>query len=66
MVHPFSPDWHVGGTVLVSGRQGSIVELPPSSRLPVIPVEEKCQISGCHYQTSSLTPAHRSCRNGPH
>jgi hypothetical protein len=27
LVHPFSSDWSVGGSVLVSGRQGSIVEL---------------------------------------
>ena len=27
LVHPFSPDWHVCGGVLVTGRQGSIVEL---------------------------------------
>jgi hypothetical protein len=25
MVHPFSPDWYVGGSVLVSGHFGSIV-----------------------------------------
>jgi hypothetical protein len=27
MVHPFSPDWYVGGTVLVQGRSSSIVEI---------------------------------------
>ncbi|HSE84730.1 MAG TPA: hypothetical protein VLJ79_00755 [Candidatus Binatia bacterium] len=27
MVHPFSPDWYVGGSVLVSGRHSSIVEI---------------------------------------
>jgi hypothetical protein len=27
IVHPFSPDWHVGGSVLVSGRSSSIVEI---------------------------------------
>ena len=27
MIHPFSPDWYVGGTVLKSGRLGSIVEV---------------------------------------
>jgi hypothetical protein len=27
MVHPFSPDWYVGGSVLVSGRSSSIVGL---------------------------------------
>jgi hypothetical protein len=26
-VHPFSPDWYVGGSVLVPGRSGSIVEI---------------------------------------
>ena len=26
-VHPFSPDWYVGGSVLVSGHSGSIVEI---------------------------------------
>jgi hypothetical protein len=25
MVHPFSPDWYVGGSVLVWGRSSSIV-----------------------------------------
>jgi len=25
LVHPFSPDWYVGGSVLVSGRSGSVV-----------------------------------------
>ena len=25
MVHPFSPDWYVGGSVFVSGHSGSIV-----------------------------------------
>jgi hypothetical protein len=25
MVHPFSPDWYVGGDVFVSGHHGSIV-----------------------------------------
>jgi hypothetical protein len=25
LVHPFSPDWHVGGSVLVSGYSGSIL-----------------------------------------
>jgi hypothetical protein len=27
LVHPFSPDWYVGGSVLVQGRSSSIVEL---------------------------------------
>jgi hypothetical protein len=27
LVHPFSPDWYVGGSVYVSGRAGSIVEI---------------------------------------
>jgi hypothetical protein len=27
MVHPFSPDWYVGGKVLAPGRSGSIVEI---------------------------------------
>jgi hypothetical protein len=26
-VHPFSPDWYVGGSVLVPGRGSSIVEV---------------------------------------
>jgi hypothetical protein len=25
IVHPFSPDWYVGGSALVSGHSGSIV-----------------------------------------
>jgi len=27
MVHPFSPDWYVGGSVLLPGRSSSIVEI---------------------------------------
>jgi hypothetical protein len=27
MVHPFSSDWYVGGSVLVSGQHSSIVEI---------------------------------------
>jgi hypothetical protein len=27
MVHPFSADWYVGGSVLVPGRSSSIVEI---------------------------------------
>jgi hypothetical protein len=27
MAHPFSPDWYVGGSVLVPGCSGSIVEI---------------------------------------
>src|SRR5262249_21679596 len=27
IVHPFSPDWYVGGSVLVPGRSSSIVEV---------------------------------------
>jgi len=27
LVHPFSPDWYVGGNVLVPGRSSSIVEI---------------------------------------
>ena len=27
LVHPFSPDWHVGGSVLKSGRLSSIIEV---------------------------------------
>jgi hypothetical protein len=27
MVHPFSPDWYVGGSILVPGRSSSIVEI---------------------------------------
>ena len=27
LVHPFSPDWYVSGSVLVSGRDSSIVEV---------------------------------------
>jgi hypothetical protein len=27
LVHPFSPDWYVGGSVLVPGRSSSIVEI---------------------------------------
>ncbi len=26
-VHPFNPDWYVGGSILVSGRGSSIVEI---------------------------------------
>ena len=26
-VHPFNPDWYVGGSVLVPGRGSSIVEI---------------------------------------
>jgi hypothetical protein len=27
LVHPFSPDWYVGGSVLVQGLSSSIVEI---------------------------------------
>jgi hypothetical protein len=27
LVHPFSPDWYVGGSVLVPGRGSSIIEI---------------------------------------
>jgi len=27
LVHPVSPDWYVGGSVLVSGHSGSVVEI---------------------------------------
>lgn len=27
LVHPFSPDWYVGGSVLQQGRSTSIVEI---------------------------------------
>ncbi len=27
LIHPFSPDWHVGGSVLKSGRLSSIIEV---------------------------------------
>jgi hypothetical protein len=27
LVHPFSPEWYVGGSVYVSGRSSSIVEI---------------------------------------
>jgi len=27
LVHPFSPDWYIGGSVLAPGRLGSIVEV---------------------------------------
>ena len=27
IVHPFSPDWYVGGRVLVPGRASSIIEV---------------------------------------
>jgi hypothetical protein len=27
LVHPFSPDYFVGGSVLVPGRSGSVVEI---------------------------------------
>ena len=27
LVHPFSPDWYVGGSVLKQGRASSIVEV---------------------------------------
>jgi hypothetical protein len=27
MVHPVSPDWYVGGSILVPGRSSSIVEI---------------------------------------
>jgi hypothetical protein len=26
-VHPFNPDWYVGGSILVPGRSGSVVEI---------------------------------------
>jgi len=29
MVHPFSPDWYVGGSVLLPGGSSSIVEITP-------------------------------------
>ena len=27
LVHPFSPDWYIGGSVLVPGRSSSIVAI---------------------------------------
>ncbi len=27
LVHPFSPDWYVGGNIFVQGRSTSIVEI---------------------------------------
>jgi hypothetical protein len=27
LLHPFSPDWYVGGSVLVPGRSSSVVEI---------------------------------------
>jgi hypothetical protein len=27
MVHPFSPDWYVGGSVLMPARYSSVVEI---------------------------------------
>jgi hypothetical protein len=27
MVHPFSPDWYIGGSILLPGRSSSIVEV---------------------------------------
>ena len=27
LVHPFNPDWYIGGSVLVPGRSSSIVEI---------------------------------------
>jgi len=27
LIHPFSPDWYVGGSVLVPGGSSSIVEI---------------------------------------
>ena len=27
LVHPFSPDWYVGGNIFVQGRSSSIVEI---------------------------------------
>jgi hypothetical protein len=27
MVHPVSPDWYVGGSILMQGRSSSIVEI---------------------------------------
>jgi hypothetical protein len=27
LVHPFSPEWYVGGSILVPGRSSSIVEI---------------------------------------
>ncbi len=27
IVHPFSPDWYVGGKIFVQGRHSSIVEI---------------------------------------
>ena len=27
LVHPFSPDWYVGGSVYVTGRSSSVVEI---------------------------------------
>jgi len=27
LVHPFSPDWYVSGSILVPGRSSSIVEI---------------------------------------
>jgi hypothetical protein len=27
MVHPFSPEWYVGGSVLVPGRSSSVIEI---------------------------------------
>ena len=27
LIHPFNPDWYVGGSVLVWGRSSSVVEI---------------------------------------
>jgi hypothetical protein len=27
LIHPYSPDWHVGGSVLKPGRLSSIIEV---------------------------------------
>jgi hypothetical protein len=27
LVHPFSPDWYIGGSILIPGRHSSIIEV---------------------------------------
>jgi hypothetical protein len=40
LVHPFSTDWYVGGSVLVQGRHGSIVEITVLPASTVYDVDE--------------------------
>jgi hypothetical protein len=68
LVHPFSPDWYVGGSILVSGRSSTIVEITrfhvQRFTVSIKELAEWYRAGGCADRGGRMPPASATELNG--